>query len=155
MRYINYANTLTTYPSTEQISMAWSQPSLLILQITLRAEPFFRSRQLSSYSRTSQHFMEPEGTLLCSQEPSTDPYPEPDQSNPSHPISLRSILILSTYLRLGLPSGLFPFGFPTYILYAFLFSSLRATRPANLILLDLITLIILGLILEINKGISD
>jgi hypothetical protein len=30
------------------------------------------------------------------------------QSTPSHPISLRSILILFTHLRLGLPSGLFP-----------------------------------------------
>jgi hypothetical protein len=36
------------------------------------------------------------------------------QSTPSLPISLRSILILSTHLRLGLPSGLFPSG---YILY--------------------------------------
>jgi hypothetical protein len=31
-------------------------------------------------------------------------------------------LILSTWLRLGLPSGLFPSGFPTNVLYAFLFS---------------------------------
>jgi hypothetical protein len=38
---------------------------------------------------------------------------------PSHPIYLRSILILSTHLRLGLPSGLFPSGFPSNILYAF------------------------------------
>ncbi|PNF43534.1 hypothetical protein B7P43_G03911, partial [Cryptotermes secundus] len=37
------------------------------------------------------------------------------QSIPSHPISLRSILILFTNLRFGLPSGLFPFGFPTNI----------------------------------------
>jgi hypothetical protein len=29
---------------------------------------------------------------------------------------------LFTHLRLGLPSGLFPSGFPTSILYAFLFS---------------------------------
>jgi len=30
----------------------------------------------------------------------------------SHPISQRFILILSPYIRLGLPSGLFPSGFP-------------------------------------------
>jgi hypothetical protein len=50
------------------------------------AEPFLRSRQLCSYSRISQHFMEPEGSLPCSQEPSTGSYPKPDQSNPYHPI---------------------------------------------------------------------
>jgi hypothetical protein len=35
------------------------------------------------------------------------------QSIPPHHISPRSNLILSTHLRLGLPSGLFPCGFPT------------------------------------------
>ena len=34
------------------------------------------------------------------------------QSIPLHPTSWRSILILSSHLRLGLPSGLFPSGFP-------------------------------------------
>jgi hypothetical protein len=43
-------------------------------------------------------------------------------SIPPHPISLRSILIFSTQLCVGLPSGLFPSGYPTKILYAFLFS---------------------------------
>jgi hypothetical protein len=38
------------------------------------------------------------------------------QSIPSYPISLRSILILFTHLRLGLPFGLFPSGFPTNII---------------------------------------
>jgi hypothetical protein len=37
--------------------------------------------------------MEPEGSLPCSQEPSTGPYPEPDQSNPHHPILLIIIFI--------------------------------------------------------------
>ena len=36
----------------------------------------------------------------------------PIQSIYPHPTSWRSILILSTHLRLGLPSGLLPFGFP-------------------------------------------
>jgi hypothetical protein len=68
----------------------------------------------------------------------------PIQSMPSHPISLRSILILSTHLRLGLPSGLFLSEFPTNILYAFFFSPIRATSPAHLIPFNLIILIILG-----------
>jgi hypothetical protein len=62
--------------------------------------------------------MEPEGSLPCSQEPSTDPYPEPDGSSPY----LISILISSTHLRPGFPSGLYPSGFPTNPLYGFLFS---------------------------------
>ena len=37
----------------------------------------------------------------------------PIQSTHPHPTSWRSILILSTHLRLGLPSGLFPSSFPT------------------------------------------
>jgi hypothetical protein len=69
---------------------------------------------------------------------------DPTHTIPSHPISLWSISILSTYLRLGLPSGLFPSGFPTNILYPFLFSSIRAKWPAHLILLDLIILLYLA-----------
>jgi hypothetical protein len=42
----------------------------------------------------------------------------PIQSTNPHPTSRKSILILSTHLRLGLPSGLFPSGFPTKTLYA-------------------------------------
>ena len=68
----------------------------------------------------------------------------PIQSIYPHPTYWRSILILSTHLRLGLPNGLFPSGFPTKTLYNSLSSPIRNTCPAHLILLDFITSTILG-----------
>ena len=44
-----------------------------------------------------------------------------------HPISWRSILVLSSHLHLGLPCGLFPSGFSTKTLYALILSSIHAT----------------------------
>ena len=41
----------------------------------------------------------------------------PIESIYPHPTSWRSVIILSTHLRLGLTSGLFPSGFPTKTLY--------------------------------------
>ena len=66
------------------------------------------------------------------------------QSIPPHPTSWRSILMLSSHLRLGLPSGLFPSGFPTKTLYRPLLSPTRATCLAHLILVYLISRTIFG-----------
>ena len=92
------------------------------------------------------HFMEPEGSLPHSQVPPPLPIMrEIDpviQSMPPHPTA---ILILSFHLRLGLPSGLFPSGFPTKTMYMPFLSLIRATCPAHLILLDSIIRTILVL----------
>ena len=70
------------------------------------------------------------------------PVPIQGESNPVH--IPHPTLILSTHLRLGLPSVLFPSGFPTKTLYTPLSSPIRATYPAHLILLHFITRTILG-----------
>jgi len=61
-----------------------------------------------------------------------------------HPTSWRSILMLSSHLCLGLPSGLFPSDFPTKTLYTPHPSPIRGTCPGHLVLLDFITRTILG-----------
>jgi hypothetical protein len=83
--------------------------------------------------------MENEGELPIHK--STELVPDLSNTNSVHTtyISARSILMLSTHLRLCLPRGLLPSGFSTNNLYTFLLSSIRATCFVHLILLDLIT----------------
>jgi hypothetical protein len=98
---------------------------------------------LSSSSNTPL-FMETKVSILCSQQSITSPYSEQEESSPPlpTPICIRSILILSSHQCLCIPrvpSGLFPSGFLTKILYAFFISSMHIYR-VHFILLDLIIL---------------
>ena len=84
--------------------------------------------------------MEPEGSLPRLQEHPNCPYPEPDRYCPyPHPASWTFILILSSYLCLGLPSDLLATGLTTKTLYASLLSPIRATCYVHLSLVDFIT----------------
>jgi hypothetical protein len=77
-------------------------------------QTFLIIRQLISYWRISQNCVHLEGSLSCRQVPSTDPYPEPDQSSHDIPSCLSKFISNSIfYLRLVLPSSLFPSGLPT------------------------------------------
>jgi hypothetical protein len=80
----------------------------------------------------SSHFLNPEGSLPCSQDSGHWPisFVRSIQSTPSHPVSLRSALIFSFLLRPDLQNCLFPSGFlietlslcvellPPYVLHA-------------------------------------
>ena len=64
--------------------------------------------------------------------PSAPTMSQLDPVHTPHPTPWRSILVLSCHLCLGLPSGLFPSGFPTKTLYMPLLSSIRDTCPDHL-----------------------
>jgi len=67
--------------------------------------------------------------------------PNPVHIPTSHLLEIHPNII---HLRLGLPHGLLPSGFPTKTLHTPFSSPIRATCPAHLILLDFITHTILG-----------
>jgi hypothetical protein len=89
--------------------------------------------------------MEPDGSLPCSQDPSTGPYPEPDQSSPYQPI------LSKIHFNIVHPTTSW---FSQWSLTVWLHHQyslcipllpIRATCPAYLLLLlDLIILIVLG-----------
>jgi len=63
---------------------------------------------------------------------------------PFHPTSWRFILVLSSHLCIGLPSGLFLSGFPNKTLYAPLLSPVHVTCPAYSFVFDFITQMVFG-----------
>jgi hypothetical protein len=76
--------------------------------------------------------------------PSPHLHKVPTRSNKVSPRILQMALVLYSHQFLDLPRGLFRSGFPIKTLYAFLISSMRTTCHTYLVLLDFITLILLG-----------
>jgi hypothetical protein len=123
--------------------------------LTARCRLFLRGRHLCSYSRTPIILRNPTVHYCVHKGPiPTGPYLEPVQSSPYTPSYLSKLNPHITYnvgkrplrkpLHHGFLSGLFPSGFPINNLFAFLFSNIRATCHAHLILIYLIILIMLG-----------
>jgi hypothetical protein len=84
--------------------------------------------------------MEPVGSLPHSQQPATCPYPETDRFSPCPSTNLSKIhFIIIPHPRVGLPSCPLPSGFFTKTLQVPFLFLVRATCPAHLILLDVIT----------------
>jgi hypothetical protein len=85
---------------------------------------------LKVFHITNSTAPEPEGSSPHSQQPANGPCPEPGESTPHpprppQPISRISILFPSSHIRLCLPSGLFPSGFPTKTVYTFIPSPIQ------------------------------
>jgi hypothetical protein len=101
---------------------------------------FRRSNRQSSHS-TNSVAPQPEGSSPHSQQPATDPYPEPDESTPHPPTSLPKV-----HFDPILPSTTWSFKwlFPSDFPITFLPSPMCATCPAHLIPLDLICLTVSG-----------
>jgi len=79
-------------------------------------------------SSNSPPFTESECSLPRSPDPASCPYPDQGQSSPHpHPSHLRSILILSYHIRLGI----FPSDFPIKTLYASPLSFIRLTSDLS------------------------
>jgi len=95
--------------------------SILTNHLTIRIRVLLEKVILSQLVKNSPPFSEPKGSSSCSQQPATGPHSNQlIQSTTLHPNSLRSILILSSHLRLRLPHGSFLSFLPTHSTNAYI-----------------------------------
>jgi len=129
-------------PST--MVQKWVKSSICNLFVNLLTNsteqgPSWKTNSHSAIKEIIHHLQNPKvHYCVCKSPPLFSVYIRWLQSTPSHPISLRSILILPYHLCLDLPSGSSLQAF--WAKFCMHFSSLPmcATSPSNIILLDLI-----------------
>ena len=107
--------------------------------LSWEANRFQASQKLPAFYRTRKFI-----TAFTNTRHLSLSWPRSIQSKPPHPTSWRSILIVSSHLRPGLPICLLPSGIPTTILYIILLFPIPATSPAYLIILHFITRTVFG-----------
>jgi hypothetical protein len=94
---------------------AWQDGLIcIIISLTTWSKALYEKLIVAQIVEKFPAFMEPEDSLTVFSSARHRTIPESAESTP-HTISLRLILI-SSHLSLGLPSGLFPSGFPTKML---------------------------------------
>jgi hypothetical protein len=105
----NFVDLPSAAESVPHTSTTFKVNLSVIFPFTLRSFKWSLPSDFSTNSVASEH----KGSSPHSQQHTTCSYSEPDESTPPPQlISIRSGLIPSSHLRLGLPSGLFPSGFP-------------------------------------------
>jgi hypothetical protein len=107
----------TAYIHVDRINRQYNTYLLTVLSPSWEAANCAATQELPSILKETQRFI----TVFTIALHWSLSWARSIQSIPSHYISLRSGLIVSTHLRLGLPSCILPSGFPTNIQYAFLF----------------------------------
>jgi hypothetical protein len=116
---------------TYSILSPWSRvllEKLTGLQLVKKFPAFYRTRWfITAFTIASQLSQSWASSIQCI---------------PPHPTSWRSVLILFSHLRLGLPSVLLPSGFTTKTMYTPLPHPIYVLRP--FILLDFITRTVVG-----------
>jgi len=102
----------------ESLAMAQEDvPLTYLLTHSMVQSPSWEANRFAASQEIPRISRNPKVHYRTHKRPPPVTWASPIQSIYPHPTFRRSILILSTHLRLGLPSGLFPSAFPTTTLY--------------------------------------